>query len=134
MCFVLLYICGVLWQLIFIIFLLSTDNVSYPNAPCGDVMDRWNVYVCIHPQPMFLPPPERSGLTPNVNIIVNHLQNWILWLRSKATHNLSVHKYNVFVKNALNPLVCIAIIRYWYWSSYLIDFFFSDCTLPCMVI
>ena len=29
--------------------------------------------ILIYPQPMFLPPCERLGLTPNANIIGNHL-------------------------------------------------------------
>ena len=38
-----------------------------------------------YPQPMFLPPSARSGLTPSVNIIVDRLWNWILCFVLKSS-------------------------------------------------
>ena len=39
-------------------------------------------------------------------------------------HNLSFLTNYIFIKNALNPSPCTAIIWYLYWSSYLTYFFF----------
>jgi hypothetical protein len=42
--------------------------------------------ILIHPQPVFHPPCERSGSTPNANIIVNHLWNWIICFVLISSH------------------------------------------------
>jgi len=53
--------------------------------------------ILMHPQPVFLPSCERSGLTPSANIIVNHLWNWIIFFILKSPHFFLffLRRYNV---------------------------------------